>query len=122
MKRFLYMEDFAFTQYVELDMSELGKLNVVPNIDNLPIMQIKRVLTISDIIKYLKEVNEELFPINYLCINDLKSQMVIKDAKLFSNAGYRKIYIRDLAPGNTQISYIISSVNYSPSYLDGENM
>lgn len=114
------MTDFSFTQYIPLDMEEVRKLGHYPiNPNNLPTLQIKRNITITDLKKYLEEVGEEFsIEASYRNIGTLKEKLVGMDAQIFLLAGYKEIFIRDLAPGSTQISYILSSVDYSSSYFD----
>ena len=38
--------------------------------------------------------------------------------KLFAFLGYKKVFIRDLAPGSTQISYLLSSEDFTPNYIN----
>lgn len=111
------MEDFTFNSFMKLDMGEIGKIEELPDKQNLPIMQIRRAIAISDVMKYLEEIRADIGS-GLLHIADLKARMVLRDAKLFELAGYENVYIRDLAPGDTQIFYIMSSVDYTPANME----
>ncbi len=112
------MEDFTFSTYIKIDMDEVSRAKEVPDRNDLPKMVIKRTLTISDVMKYLKEINVELSERSLLYISGLKQKMVLRDVGLFSDAGYTQVYMRDLAPGDTSISYLLSSEDYTPTYID----
>ena len=115
------MIDFFGQTYQLLNTEELKKYENSTKFSkllDLPSIQIRRLLTISDVIKYFGwKRGEKYSPETTGKISNLKESMVVSDALLLLSLGYEKVYLLDNTPGDTAISYIISSEDHNVPHL-----
>ena len=88
----------------------LGELQNIPETSyslkmKLPSIGLRRVITLSDFMKFI-DLSKLEHPTDFT-IRDLKYSIISEDVKNLVNMGYTKIYMIELAPGDTSISYIL---------------
>lgn len=96
------------SNWIKFDMGEVEKLTASTTfqIEEIPnYIEVKRIITISEIRKYMPEVTT--LDGLYLKFADLKAAFIETDARFLWDMGYKDIEMLDIAPGNTAVSYIL---------------
>jgi hypothetical protein len=110
------MMDFFVSTPMKINTDEVE----IPIGIGLPIIleegKLKRLITISHLLRYYKDINFSLpeeyglgdTPTRvYQDVKTIKSQCLVFDATYLKAIGYTKIWFEDRAPGDTSISYIM---------------
>ena len=95
---------------IEINLSEL---QYIPNTEfsrllKLPSIGIRRTISLPDFIKIFG-TSRPTPPID-LEIKDFKASIISEDVRKLVDMGYTKVYMIELAPGDTSVSYILQGV------------
>lgn len=93
---------------IEIDLRELQNTPITEfsNSMKLPSIGVRRTITLSDFVK-LRNLQKDTYP---TAIIDFKHSIISEDVRNLASMGYTKIYMIELAPGDTSVSYILQGV------------
>jgi len=92
---------------VEIDLNELQNMphTEFSKLLKLPSLGIRRTISLPDFMKIFN-LSRLTHPLD-LKIRDLKFSIISEDVRNLVSMGYTKVYMIELAPGDTSISYIL---------------
>jgi len=92
---------------VEIDLNELQNMphTEFSKLLKLPSLGIRRTISLPDFMKIFNP-SRLTHPLD-LKIRDLKFSVISEDVRNLVSMGYTKVYMIELAPGDTSISYIL---------------
>ncbi len=111
------MDNFFNQERRKLDLSEIKSEAIMdyPYVQSeydLETKKLHRMITLGEIMKLYKEfpIIDSVFgfhPLIHEIVADLKASYVLFDVRYLVGLGYKELYFKDLAPGDTSFSYDI---------------
>lgn len=107
----MFRHNFFESNEVKINLDGLSDIRKTrfTKLLKLPEVYVRRTISLGEFLKINNPTYHNVVDMQY-DISQVKQQVMAEDIRHLMSMGYREIYLTDVAPGDTQVSYVLRGV------------